>query len=540
MSATVILPCPKLGDVPATMPPVPHDERRQRGTGARKAPTVRPWETVHSLWTVLWTIRPEVKHHPMEDEATSVWEAVARGVTHQVSSVVWRTTFSEVRAVDYDGATLTIVAPSLVLRDRIDNRFRPLLMGVISDLGLEGVDLAVEVDPDSNLAEPLNSELSPLTTTSSSGASTGGVSVPTTSSDQALSGLHGSGAPNSVRSGGLNIRYTFASFVTGPSNRFAQAAALSVAETPARSYNPLFVYGSAGLGKTHLLQAIAHYVSENYPTYRVRYLSTEELLNEFVDAIRNNAQPDFKRRYRENDVLLVDDIQFMEGKEQLQEEFFHTFNTLYEANRQIVLSSDRPPDSIATLEDRLRSRFKMGLITDIQPPDFETRLAIVRKKSEQSEFPLPGEVLEFIVTNITNNIRELEGALNRVTAYANLTRTPVTMDSARQVLGDLSAGGGRIVTPERILEATSEFYGFSIDELKSKSRRRPLVTARQVGMYLFRELTELSYPQIAKIYGGRDHTTVIHAYEKIKALMAERPQIYQDVQTLIQQIKNGL
>ncbi len=479
----------------------------------------------------------------MEDEATSVWEAVARGVTHQVSNVVWRTTFSEVRAVDFDGVTLTIVAPSLVIRDRIDNRFRPLLMGVIGDLGMDGVDLAVEVDPDSNHNEPPHPGPSEpvgpgprpgLDLPAASAGQTGRLSVaqPT--------GVGADSAPGNLRAGGLNNRYTFASFVTGPSNRFAQAAALSVAETPARSYNPLFVYGSAGLGKTHLLQAIAHYVSENYPSYRVRYLSTEELLNEFVDAIRNNTQPDFKRRLREIDVLLVDDIQFMEGKEQLQEEFFHTFNTLYEANRQIVLSSDRPPDSIATLEDRLRSRFKMGLITDIQPPDFETRLAIVRKKSEQSEFPLPAAVLEFIVTNITNNIRELEGALNRVTAYANLTRTPVTMESARQVLGDLSTGGGRIVTPERILEATSEFYGFSIEELKSKSRRRPLVTARQVGMYLFRELTELSYPQIAKIYGGRDHTTVIHAFEKIKALMAERPQIYQDVQSLIQKIKSGL
>jgi len=490
----------------------------------------------------------------MEDEATSVWEAVARGVTHQVSSVVWRTTFSEVRAVDYDGTTLTIVAPSLVLRDRIDNRFRPLLMGVIGDLGMEGVDVAVEVDPDSNHAEP---PAAPSDPGSGRDESTDHSTRDGTARDGNNGGERHRGAertahptpdgwndrpgdaPGNIRSGGLNNRYTFASFVTGPSNRFAQAAALSVAETPARSYNPLFVYGSAGLGKTHLLQAIAHYVSENYPTYRVRYLSTEELLNEFVDAIRNNAQPEFKRRYRENDVLLVDDIQFMEGKEQLQEEFFHTFNTLYEANRQIVLSSDRPPDSIATLEDRLRSRFKMGLITDIQPPDFETRLAIVRKKSEQSEFPLPAAVLDFIVTNITNNIRELEGALNRVTAYANLTRTPVTMESARQVLGDLSAGEGRMVTPERILEATAEFYGFSIEELKSKSRRRPLVTARQVGMYLFRELTELSYPQIAKIYGGRDHTTVIHAFEKIKALMAERPQIYQDVQSLIQKIKNG-
>jgi len=281
-------------------------------------------------------------------------------------------------------------------------------------------------------------------------------------------------------------------------------------------------------------------VHENYPSSRVRYISTETLLNEFIDAIRNNAQSDFKRRYRETDVLLVDDVQFMEGKEQLQEEFFHTFNTLHEANRQIVLSSDRSPDAVATLEDRLRSRFKMGLVTDIQPPDFETRLAILRKKAAQSNALISNPVMEFIVTHITNNIRELEGALNRVTAYAALNQKEVTVTDAEWILGDIITDRRpRQITPQVILEATAEKYGFSVDDLKAKDRRRPLVTARQVGMYLFRELTDLSYPQIAKEFGGRDHTTVIHAYDKISALMKERQAIYDDVQSLIKIVKTG-
>jgi chromosomal replication initiator protein len=302
----------------------------------------------------------------------------------------------------------------------------------------------------------------------------------------------------------------------------------------------LFIYGGAGLGKTHLLQAISHYVRENYPTYRVRYISTETLLNEFVDAIRKNAQPEFKRRYREIDVLLVDDIQFMEGKEQLQEEFFYTFNSLHEAQRQIVLSSDRPPDNIATLEDRLRSRFKMGLITDIQPPDFETRLAILRKKGEHSGTRVPPDVLEFIATNITYNIRELEGALIRVSAYAALNDTDLTVDLAGEILADsISSTKPRQITASFIIERTAEMFHLEVEQLRGKSRTRDLVHARQVGMYVCRELTDLSYPQIGKEFGGRDHTTVIHAYDKISNLMQERRKTYEDVTSLIQQILSG-
>jgi chromosomal replication initiator protein len=310
-----------------------------------------------------------------------------------------------------------------------------------------------------------------------------------------------------------------------------------VAEQPGRSYNPLFIHGHAGLGKTHLLQAIAHYVRSVYPRYTVRYVTTENFLNQFVDAIRTNTPNDFKRRYREIDVLLLDDIQFIEGREGLQEELFHTFNHLHESNRQIVLSSDRPPDAMSTLEDRLRSRFKMGLITDIQPPDFETRLAIVRKKAERETTWIPPDVTEFIATHVKDNIRELEGALIRVSAFASLTKETLL---AEQVLGDLIGDTQpRVITPQLILDATSKMFGYPIEEIIGKSRRRPLVTSRQIAMYVFRELTDLSFPAIAREFGGRDHTTVIHAVDKISALMKERRQIYDQVTELMQTIRGG-
>jgi chromosomal replication initiator protein len=337
----------------------------------------------------------------------------------------------------------------------------------------------------------------------------------------------------------LNPKYSFDAFVIGASNRFAHAAALSVAETPARSYNPLFIYGGAGLGKTHLLHAIGHYVRENYQALRVRYVSTETFLNEFVDAIRMNTTTVFKRRYRECDVLLVDDVQFMENKEGLQEEFFHTFNTLHGSGRQIVISSDRPPRSIATLEDRLRSRFEWGLITDVQPPELETRLAILRKKAEGERTPVPADVLEYIATHITQNIRELEGALIRISAFASLNREPTTLALAERVLGDLiTSNEPRPVTPRTILEATSEMFEVSTDDLCGKSRSRPLVTARQISMYVFREMTDLSYPAIAREFGGRDHTTVIHAVDKIATLMKEKRMIYEQVTELTHRIKS--
>jgi len=461
-------------------------------------------------------------------DGTQLWATTASLLAQQVSDTVWSSTFQDVVGLDLVDDILTVSVPSQLVRHRIEQRYLGLIEAALIDAGHPDLTLIIEVDIDDQRPEPeeavLASPQTPFVPVP------GGHDPMSSASAPAPSATAPSSSPG-------NRRYTFESFVIGPSNRFAHAAALSVAETPARSYNPLFVYGGAGLGKTHLLQSISQYVRENYPTYKVRYISTETLLNEFVDAIRKNSQPDFKRRYREIDVLLVDDIQFMEGKEQLQEEFFHTFNTLHEAQRQIVLSSDRPPDAIATLEDRLRSRFKMGLITDIQPPDFETRLAILQMKGEQSGTRVPPDVLEFIATNITYNIRELEGALIRVSAYAALNNAELTVGLAGEILADsISATKPRQITAVFITEKTATMFGLEVEQLRGKSRTRDLVHARQVGMYVCRELTDLSYPQIGKEFGGRDHTTVIHAYDKISNLMQERRKTYDDVTLLIQQI----
>jgi chromosomal replication initiator protein len=348
------------------------------------------------------------------------------------------------------------------------------------------------------------------------------------------------GTGKGIDEGTLNPRYLFDTFVPGASNRFAHAAALSVAETPGKSYNPLFIYGATGLGKTHLLHAIGHYTRQNYADRDVRYVSTETFTNEFIDGIRTGTATTLKQRYRECDVLLVDDVHFLEGKERTQEEFFHTFNALHGSGRQIVLTSDRPPKSIPTLEDRLRSRFEWGLITDVQRPDVETRLAILRHKADVERSTVPDEVLEFIATHITDNIRELEGALLRAIAYASVNRVPLTPDSAERVLSDLlSTEGPRPITSRMILEATAETFGYTVEELYGTSRWRPLVTARQIGMYVHRELTDLSYPAIAREFGGRDHTTVMHAVARISELMKVRPLIYDQVTQLINRIKTG-
>lgn len=340
----------------------------------------------------------------------------------------------------------------------------------------------------------------------------------------------------------LNPKYLFDTFVIGASNRFAHAAAVAVAEAPAKAYNPLFIYGESGLGKTHLLHAIGHYARSLYPGTRVRYVSSEEFTNEFINSIRDGKADAFRKRYRDMDILLVDDIQFLASKESTQEEFFHTFNTLHNANKQIVLSSDRPPKQLITLEDRLRNRFEWGLITDVQPPELETRIAILRKKAVQERLNAPPEVLEFIASRISRNIRELEGALIRVTAFANLNRQPVDLGLTEIVLKDLIPGG-EDATPEitapAIMAATADYFGLTVDDLCGSSRSRVLVTARQIAMYLCRELTDLSLPKIGGQFGGRDHTTVMHADRKIRALMAERRSIYNQVTELTNRIKNA-
>jgi chromosomal replication initiator protein len=339
----------------------------------------------------------------------------------------------------------------------------------------------------------------------------------------------------------LNPKYTFDTFVIGSSNRFAHAAAVAVAEAPAKAYNPLFIYGDSGLGKTHLLHAIGHYAQTLYNGLKVRYVSSEEFTNEFINMIRDGKQDGFRRRYRDVDVLLVDDIQFLENKEGTQEEFFHTFNTLHNASKQIVISSDRMPKRLVTLEDRLRSRFEWGLLTDVQPPELETRIAILRKKAIQEGLNAPADVLEYIASRISTNIRELEGALIRVTAFASLNRQGVDISLAEIVLKDLipadSQSDGPQITAATIMGQTAAYFGLSIEDLCGTSRSRVLVTARHIAMYLCRELTDMSLPKIGAQFGGRDHTTVINADRKIRSLMAERRSIYTQVTELTNRIK---
>jgi chromosomal replication initiator protein len=342
-----------------------------------------------------------------------------------------------------------------------------------------------------------------------------------------------------VEAARLNPKYTFDTFVIGASNRFAHAAAVAVAEAPAKAYNPLFVYGQSGLGKTHLLHAIGHYARSLYPNVRVRYVNSEEFTNDFINSIRDDKASAFQSRYRNVDVLLIDDIQFLQGKVQTQEEFFHTFNTLHNANKQVVITSDLPPKQLSGFEERMRSRFEWGLLTDVQPPDLETRIAILRKKAIQEKMTTPDDVLEFIASKISTNIRELEGALIRVTAFASLNRAPVDLNLAELVLKDsFPYDQGSQITSSTIMAQTAAYFGLSIEDLCGPSRSRVLVTARQIAMYLCRELTELSLPKIGQQFGGRDHTTVMHADRKIRHLMSERRAIYNQVTELTSRIRS--
>ncbi|MGW4498163.1 chromosomal replication initiator protein DnaA [Micromonospora sp. NPDC004336] len=348
--------------------------------------------------------------------------------------------------------------------------------------------------------------------------------------------------PGGAESGGnrLNPKYMFETFVIGSSNRFAHAASVAVAESPAKAYNPLFIYGSSGLGKTHLLHAIGHYATTLGNARSVRYVSTEEFTNDFINSLRDDKTSAFQRRYRDVDILLIDDIQFLETRERTQEEFFHTFNTLHNANKQIVITSDRSPKQLATLEDRLRTRFEWGLLADIQPPDLETRIAILQKKAAQERLYAPPDVLEFIASRVSNSIRELEGALIRVTAFASLTRSTVELSLAEEVLRDfIPDGAGPEITADQIMVSTADYFGVSLEDLRGHSRSRVLVNARQVAMYLCRELTDLSLPRIGQAFGGRDHTTVMHADRKIRQQMAERRSLYNQIAELTNRIKQN-
>jgi len=458
-----------------------------------------------------------------------------------VTEAAWRMWFTQIQPSWADEHRLVLSVPSVLAKERLQGSHHQLIVDAVSELaghpvavefvvrtprggggeldqgGDEQVD---EVDPALLAKLGLNGTLAPTDTRVGDGT------------------VAPHGSPARER-GELQPNFTFDAFVTADSNRFARAAAEVVAATPGLAYNPLVIYGGSGLGKTHLLHAIGNYVRRHFPQYTVRYTPTEACMNEFVEALRTKTTMAFKRRYRECDVLLMDDFQFVMTSERLGEEFFYTFNELQEASKQIVIVSDRSPAEMISLHERFRSRLVAGLVTDVKPPDLETRIAILRKKAEKHEREVPDEVLVLIATHIRDNIRELEGALTQVVAFAYHYEEPLTRELAEKVLADAVSKTRRPITPELVIEMASELSGFSVEDLKGPNRSRPLVQARQTAMYVLRQLTDHSYPAIAGAFGGRDHTTVIHAVKKIESLMPARAKVYQDVEQLTRRLTSG-
>jgi chromosomal replication initiator protein len=473
------------------------------------------------------------------EQQTSDLDLAWRGVVDdlQPNQRAW---LSASEPVTLHESTAIVAVPNDFTRNQLEGRLRAQLEDALSERFGREIRIAVTVNPaleatptppDAVPVEPVQPQIDLSTNRQMDAAPP--VPAPAPPMEPADTGPR----PTALETR-LNPKYTFETFVIGSSNRFPHAAAVAVAEAPGKAYNPLLVYGDSGLGKTHLLHAIGHYVRSLYTAARVRYVSSEEFTNEFINAIRDDRQDRFKRRYRDVDVLLIDDIQFLEGKTQTQEEFFHTFNTLHNANKQIVLTCDRAPKRLEALEDRLRNRFEWGLITDVQPPDLETRIAILRKKAAMDRLTAPPDVLEFIASKIQTNIRELEGALIRVTAFANLNRQEVDMTLAEIVLKDLIPEGGEPeITAALIIAQTAAYFGLSIEELTGPSRGRHLVMARQIAMYLCRELTDLSLPKIGAQFGNRDHTTVMYADRKINQLLAERRAVFNQVSELTNRVK---
>ena len=486
-------------------------------------------------------------------DLAKLWERTARRLADQGElSAQFQAWIALIRPLAVVEDTVLLAAPHDFAKDVLETRLRPALAAALAaELGRE-TRVAVTVEPPADPpASPAADFDNPAVADDESHATDHTPDVrdlraerdvpsrPTESAYPHLGTGREVGGRRDVEPARLNPKYTFETFVIGASNRFAHAAAVAVAEAPAKAYNPLFIYGESGLGKTHLLHAIGHYAMSLFHGARVRYVSSEEFTNDFINSIRDGKAEGFRRRYRDVDVLLVDDIQFLENKEQTQEEFFHTFNTLHNANKQIVISSDRPPKQLITLEDRLRNRFEWGLLTDVQAPELETRIAILRKKAAQERLNVPNDVMEYIASKIASNIRELEGALIRVTAFASLNRQDVDLSLAEVVLKDLIPDSqGPEITAATIMAATASYFGISLEDLCGSSRSRALVTARQVAMYLCRELTDLSLPKIGQHFGGRDHTTVMHADRKIRSLMAGRRAVYNQVTELTNRIKS--
>ncbi|KRD95067.1 chromosomal replication initiator protein [Priestia megaterium] len=439
-----------------------------------------------------------------------LWNRALDQIEKKLSKPSFETWLKSTKAHALQGDTLIITAPNDFARDWLESRYSNLIAETLYDLTGEELDVKFIIPP--NQAEEEFDIQAPK---------------------KKVNKDEGAEFPQSM----LNSKYTFDTFVIGSGNRFAHAASLAVAEAPAKAYNPLFIYGGVGLGKTHLMHAIGHYVLDHNPAAKVVYLSSEKFTNEFINSIRDNKAVEFRNKYRNVDVLLIDDIQFLAGKEQTQEEFFHTFNTLHEESKQIVISSDRPPKEIPTLEDRLRSRFEWGLITDITPPDLETRIAILRKKAKADGLVIPNEVMLYIANQIDSNIRELEGALIRVVAYSSLINKDINADLAAEALKDIiPSSKPRVITIQDIQQIVGQEFNIKLDDFKAKKRTKSVAFPRQIAMYLSRELTDFSLPKIGEEFGGRDHTTVIHAHEKISKLV----QTDTDLQKQIKEISESL
>lgn len=452
----------------------------------------------------------------MDSAVSELWRKVLAKIEKTLSKPSFETWLKATKATTLEEDALIVTAPNEFARDWLESRYSSLITNTLYET--TGMNMKVKFVVPQNPDVPLHDE------------------IPAAKPKVPVQPSNGDDQPPSI----LNPKYTFDTFVIGAGNRFAHAASLAVAEAPAKAYNPLFIYGGVGLGKTHLMHAIGHYVLEHNPGAKVVYLSSEKFTNEFINSIRDNKAVDFRNKYRSVDVLLIDDIQFLAGKESTQEEFFHTFNALHEESKQIVISSDRPPKEIPTLEDRLRSRFEWGLITDIQPPDLETRIAILRKKAKAENLDIPNEVMVYIANQIDTNIRELEGALIRVVAYSSLINRDIDAELAVEALKDIiPSARPRVITILDIQRAVGEAFGLKLEDFKAKKRTKSIAFPRQIAMYLSRELTDASLPKIGDEFGGRDHTTVIHAHEKISKALLTDPQLQTTVQNLIEKLKNS-